>query len=125
MGVTFAVVVLISAGVALVPIVLKVGDEMWWFHLALIVLVSACPCALVISTPVTVFCALSKAATVGLLFKGGDYLELLANVRTIAFDKTGTITRGDFVVTHFESLLETVSVEKLLFWLVPIPKACY
>lgn len=114
------VVVLISAAVALVPIVLKVGDKLWWFHLALIVLVSACPCALVISTPVTVFCALSKAATIGLLFKGGDYLELLAKVKTVAFDKTGTITRGDFVVTHFQSLLETVSVEKLLFWVSSI-----
>ena len=96
--------------------ILQTKDEMSWFHLALVVLVSACPCALVISTPVTIFCALSKAATTGLLFKGGDYLELLAKVQTVAFDKTGTITTGEFVVTHFQSLHETISIEKLLFW---------
>ncbi|KMT19963.1 hypothetical protein BVRB_1g010070 [Beta vulgaris subsp. vulgaris] len=114
------VVVLISAGVAVIPIALQIGDKTRWFHLALVVLVSACPCALVISTPVTIFCALSKAATTGLLFKGGDYLELLAKVKTVAFDKTGTITTGEFVVTHFHSLHETISIETLLFWVSSI-----
>ncbi|XP_021718193.1 putative inactive cadmium/zinc-transporting ATPase HMA3 isoform X1 [Chenopodium quinoa] len=114
------VVVLISAGVAVTPIVLQSSDKTRWFHLALVVLVSACPCALVISTPVTIFCALSKAATAGLLFKGGDYLELLAKVKTVAFDKTGTITTGEFAVTHFQSLHEKVSIEKLLFWISSI-----
>lgn len=114
------VVVLISAGIAVIPTVLHIGDKTRWFHLALVVLVSACPCALVISTPVTIFCALSKAATAGLLFKGGDYLELLAKVKTVAFDKTGTITTGEFVVTHFHSLHETISTEKLLFWISSI-----
>ncbi|XP_057532728.1 putative inactive cadmium/zinc-transporting ATPase HMA3 isoform X2 [Amaranthus tricolor] len=114
------VVVLISASIAVIPMILQTKDEMSWFHLALVVLVSACPCALVISTPVTIFCALSKAATTGLLFKGGDYLELLAKVQTVAFDKTGTITTGEFVVTHFQSLHETISIEKLLFWVSSI-----
>ncbi|KAL2893977.1 Cadmium/zinc-transporting ATPase HMA2 [Bienertia sinuspersici] len=113
-------VVLLSAGIAVIPIVLQYGDKMHWFHLALVVLVSACPCALVISTPVTIFCALSKAATTGLLFKGGDYLELLARVKTVAFDKTGTITTGEFSVTQFQSLNETISIEKLLFWVSSI-----
>ncbi|KAK9741003.1 hypothetical protein RND81_03G075300 [Saponaria officinalis] len=114
------VVVLISAGVAVVPILLNVGDRTRWFHLALVVLVSACPCALIISTPVTMFCALSKSATTGLLFKGGDYLELLAKVKTVAFDKTGTITRGEFIVTNFQSVHDTISTEKLLFWVSSI-----
>ncbi|KAL9234227.1 hypothetical protein vseg_009121 [Gypsophila vaccaria] len=114
------VVVLISAGVAVIPILLNVGDRTHWFHLALVVLVSACPCALIISTPVTMFCALSKSATTGLLFKGGDYLELLAKVKTVAFDKTGTITRGEFIVTNFQSVQDTISTEKLLFWVSSI-----
>ncbi|KNA22035.1 hypothetical protein SOVF_037770 [Spinacia oleracea] len=114
------IVVLMSASIAVIPVVLQIADKTHWFHLALVVLVSACPCALVISTPVTIFCALSKAATAGLLFKGGDYLELLAKVKTVAFDKTGTITTGDFVVTHFQSLHEIISIEKLLFWVSSI-----
>ncbi|XP_074263598.1 putative inactive cadmium/zinc-transporting ATPase HMA3 isoform X2 [Silene latifolia] len=114
------VVVLISAGVAVIPILLNIGERTRWYHLALVVLVSACPCALIISTPVTMFCALSKAATTGLLFKGGDYLELLAKVKTVAFDKTGTITRGEFIVTSFQSVQETFTTEKLLFWVSSI-----
>nr|UCU84245.1 HMA3 [Silene paradoxa] len=114
------VVVLISAGVAVIPILLNIGERTRWYHLALVVLVSACPCALIISTPVTMFCALSKAATTGLLFKGGDYLELLAKVKTVAFDKTGTITRGEFIVTSFQSVQETFIMEKLLFWVSSI-----
>ncbi|KAH9619314.1 hypothetical protein KSS87_004049 [Heliosperma pusillum] len=114
------VVVLISAGVAVIPILLNIGERTRWYHLALVVLVSACPCALIISTPVTMFCALSKAATTGLLFKGGDYLELLAKVKTVAFDKTGTITRGEFIVTSFQSVQETFTTEQLLFWVSSI-----
>ncbi|CAN1229259.1 Cadmium/zinc-transporting ATPase HMA2 [Linum grandiflorum] len=67
-------VILISASVAVVPLALRLHDKNHWFHLALVVLVSACPCALVLSTPVATFCALTKAASAGLLIKGGDYL---------------------------------------------------
>jgi len=99
-----------------VPVALKVHNRNHWFHLAVVVLVSACPCALILSTPVATFCALTKAATSGLLIKGGDYLETLAKIKIVAFDKTGTITRGEFLVTNFRSLRDDISLNTLLYW---------
>ncbi|KAL5549364.1 hypothetical protein UlMin_004595 [Ulmus minor] len=114
------VVMVISASFAVVPAALRFPNENYWFHLALVILVSTCPCALIISTPVTIFCALSKAATTGLLIKGGDYLELLAKVKTVAFDKTGTLTSGEFMVNDFHSLSDEISINTLLYWVSSI-----
>lgn len=112
----FIGVLIISISLAVIPAALRVHNRNMWFHLALVVLVSACPCALILSTPVATFCALTKAATSGLLIKGGDYLEILGKTKTIAFDKTGTITRGEFVVRNFHSLRDDISLNTLLYW---------
>lgn len=106
----------VATCLAAIPAALRVDNPNEWYRLSLVVLVSACPCALILSTPIAMFCSLSKGATSGLLVKGADYLETLAKVRIMAFDKTGTITRGEFVVTDFRSLVDDVSFNTLLYW---------
>lgn len=70
-----------------------------WLHRALVFLVISCPCALVISIPLTFFAGIGAASSQGILVKGGNYLEALHQVDTIVFDKTGTLTHGSFHIT--------------------------
>ncbi|HEV3106158.1 MAG TPA: heavy metal translocating P-type ATPase [Trinickia sp.] len=88
--------------VATVPPVFIDGAWREWIYRALVMLVIACPCALVISTPVTIVSGLAAAARRGILIKGGAYLEAGRKLRWLALDKTGTITRGLPVQTDFE-----------------------
>lgn len=87
-------VVVIALLIAVVPPFVLGGDWGVWFYRALVMLVIACPCALVIATPITTVSALARAAREGLLIKGGRYLEQLGAVRAVVFDKTGTLTQG-------------------------------
>ncbi|MCO6451665.1 MAG: cadmium-translocating P-type ATPase [Caldilineales bacterium] len=104
-------VIAIALAVALIP-TLALGQP-WlvpddptqgWLYRALALLVVACPCALVLSTPVTLVSAISNAARHGLLFKGGAFIERLNGIKAIAFDKTGTLTRGEPSVVNYLSV---------------------
>ena len=84
---------------AVLPPLLGGGDWGKWFHQALVFLVISCPCALVISVPLSFFGGIGGASRAGILVKGGNYLEVLADTQIVVFDKTGTLTKGVFNVT--------------------------
>ena len=94
------IVVVAAVLIAVLPPLLS--DASWesWIYRALTMLVVACPCALVISTPVSIVSGLAGAARAGILIKGGAHLEHLAGVTVLAIDKTGTLTEGRPAVTH-------------------------
>jgi Cd2+/Zn2+-exporting ATPase len=88
-------VVVLALLLAVIPPLLGYGTLGDWGYRALVLLVIACPCALVISTPVSIVSALTAASRQGILVKGGAHLEEIGRVREVVFDKTGTLTRGE------------------------------
>lgn len=82
-----------------VPIILSEGFDKWIYR-ALVFLVVSCPCALVLSVPLSFFSGIGTASKKGILIKGTNYLEVLAQTETVVFDKTGTLTKGIFKVHH-------------------------
>lgn len=96
-----------------IPVFVMDKDLNHWLQQAITLLVIACPCALVISTPVAIYAAIGNASAKGALVKGGKYLEALANIRAIALDKTRTITFGNPIVSDILPLNDT-SKEELL-----------
>ena len=105
------IVVIAALLLAVIPSLIT-GDWINWVRRALIFLVISCPCALVISVPLSFFGGIGGASKKGILVKGSNYLEALSKVETVVFDKTGTLTKGTFTVQAIHP--EIISEEKLL-----------
>ncbi len=103
------IVILLSFLIVLVPALVGMVTPSFqyvfldWLYRGLVFLVISCPCALVISVPLGYFGGIGAASRAGILFKGGNYLDAITRVNTVAFDKTGTLTTGRFEVTTVES----------------------
>ena len=106
-------VVILAAMLAVIPPILTGGMWAEWIRRAFVFLVVSCPCALVLSVPLTFFGGIGAASRHGVLVKGSNYLEALNKVSTVVFDKTGTLTKGVFKVTEIIPG-ENVSPEQVL-----------
>ena len=107
------IVMVMAIAIAVLPPLAFAGAWDYWFYNALVLLVIACPCALVISTPVSIVAALASSARNGVLIKGGAYVEAPGRITALALDKTGTITEGEPEVAGVYPLVGT-SVDDLL-----------
>ncbi|OTP78288.1 Lead, cadmium, zinc and mercury transporting ATPase/ Copper-translocating P-type ATPase [Caballeronia sordidicola] len=106
------IVFAVALAIAIVPPLISGGSWQDWIYKALVLLVIACPCALVISTPVTIVSGLAAAARKGILVKGGVYLEEGRKLTWLALDKTGTITHGKPVQTDVQTVDDQADLEQ-------------
>jgi Zn2+/Cd2+-exporting ATPase len=107
------VVILLAALVAVIPPLIFGLSGEDWFYRALVLLVVSCPCALAISTPVSMVSAITSATRNGVLIKGSEYIEEMGKIRLMVFDKTGTLTKGELEVTDIISVSKYSSAEIL------------
>ena len=107
------VVVVFAVLTTVVPPLFLGGAWVTWFVRGITLLVLACPCAFVISTPVSVVSGITSAAKNGVLIKGGDHLESMGEVEAVAFDKTGTLTKGELAVTDVIALNDNTEADVL------------
>ena len=112
--------IVVLAALLMVTVPWAFGPEAgrFWTQNGLILIVVACPCALIISTPVSYVAGLAATAQKGVLIKGGAYLEALGLVKTICMDKTGTLTTGEFALLHLEVVGDRYDREQVLQFLV-------
>lgn len=96
------IVVGLAVLLAIFPPLLHLGSWATWINRALVFLVISCPCALVISVPLSFFGGIGAASRHGILVKGSNFLEVLTRINTVAFDKTGTLTQGQFAVSEIK-----------------------
>ena len=106
------IVIALAVFTAIVPSLIT-GNWNYWIYTALTFLVISCPCALVLSVPLAYFSGIGKASKNGILFKGGNSLEMLNKIKAVAFDKTGTVTKGIFTVTECRPYGEFSEMELL------------
>ncbi len=106
-------ILLIATFIVVIPVVLLNQPFIFWFTQALTLLIISCPCALVISTPVSVFSAVGNASKQGVVIKGGRYIEEIGKVKAIAFDKTRTLTKGEPAITDVVPFGDTTEQEVL------------
>lgn len=108
------IVVALAVALALIPPLILNGEWSVWIYRACSFLVVSCPCALVISVPLSFFGGLGAASRQGILMKGSNYLEAMASLNTVVFDKTGTLTAGKFQVTDVSPSVSDLTGEELL-----------
>jgi len=114
------IVVFVALILATIPWAWGPVIGMKYLRIALVSLIIACPCALVISTPIAYVCGLAHAARVGILIKGGQHLETLGHIQVLALDKTGTLTTGRFELQHLDVLDSDLTRDRVLSLLMTV-----
>ncbi len=115
-------VIVAAVGLTVIPPLFFEQPFALWFYRSLVLLVISCPCALVISTPVSIVSAIGNASRRGVLIKGGAYLEQMGKIRAMAFDKTGTLTVGKPKVTDVASWVDAMQDEDVLIMAAAVEK---
>ncbi len=106
-------IILAAAALAFLPPLMGMGELSMWVSRSLVFLVASCPCAMVISIPLSFFAGIGANSKVGVLVKGSKYLEILSKANAVVFDKTGTLTTGKLTVSSVESCSDLTSDEVL------------
>lgn len=105
------IVLILACLITIIPPLLGLGDFNVWFPRALVFLVASCPCSLVISIPLGFYSAIGGLSKIGVLVKGGEYIEKMSKLKAIAFDKTGTLTSGELSVKKVYSFNDMTNDE--------------
>lgn len=108
------IVVVLALILAILPPLIFGSDINVWLNRALIFLVISCPCALVLSVPLSFFAGIGAAAKQGILIKGSKYIEILAKIKNVIFDKTGTLTKGCFEIEKIVTKDNSISKKEIL-----------